>query len=122
MTFVKIFENVLSVKLSELYNKNVDVEYLHEVRDVIANVFMECLRDSVYATSISVAGAQWVVNEVFKNVQLTPDTKIIDLIVTNDVELNQISVSDVVSLSEMFEGTPLCDKLLAEHQRRLLEN
>ena len=122
MTFTKTFENVLSVKLSELYNKEVDVEYLHEVRDLIANVFMECLRDSVYATSISVAGAQWVVNEVFKNVQLTPDTKIVDLIVTNDVELNQISASDVVSLSEMFEGTPFCEKLLAEHQRRMLEN
>jgi hypothetical protein len=121
MTFAQTFENVLSIKLSELYNKEVTVEYLHDVRDVVANAFMECLRDSVYTTSISVAGAQWLVNEVFKNVQLTNDTKINDLIVTNDIELDQIDVGDIVSLSEMFEGTHLSEKLLIEHQRRMSE-
>jgi hypothetical protein len=119
MTFASTFENVLSIKLSELYNKEVTVEYLHEVRGLIANMFLECLNESVYASSISVNGAQWLVNEIFKNIQLASDTKINDLIVTNDVELSEIDVNSLTSLREMFEGTRVYDALEVEHQRRL---
>lgn len=119
MTFAQTFENVLSVRLSELYNREVTVEYLHEVRDAVACAFMECLRDSVYATSISVAGAQWIVNEVFKEIRLTPDAKINDIIVTNDIDVEQIDVNSLTSLREMFEGTQTFAKLNTEYVRRI---
>lgn len=119
--FASTFENAMSVRLSELYNREVTVEYLHEVRETIARTFLEVLKDTVYATSVTVNAAQWIVNELFKSVKLCEDTTINDLIITNDLDIKEIDSLSLTSLREMFEGTAIGVVLETEHERRMFE-
>lgn len=123
------FSELLELHITNQINKKfakttVDNAALHEMRDIVRDQVFTVFGKSSF--KVTESGLNWLVNQVFKNLQLKTKTDegktekkpIHELVVFNEYKLEDLPYSDIQLLRNLFNETPYGPELEEEYRKR----
>ncbi len=82
------------------------------IREIVSGVFQRSTH------KLSDTGQSWLTNQMFKRLQVGPESMMSDLIIINEHKLSELSLADVRLLRDLFDETDMMNELDVELKAR----
>jgi|SRR5581483_2318837 len=123
--FAELLELHITNQINKKFvNATADNKTLHEMRDVVKDQVFTVFGKSSH--KVTEAGLNWLVNQIFKNLQLsskdadgkTTKTAVYELVIFNEYNLADLPYSDIQLLRNLFSQAPYGQQLEEEYKSR----